>query len=263
MARQRKKALPQRVKTQSATKTWTSLTWDELDKWAGSRSVSRGQAYQRQGRVKNLALAVDGRLLATVEGTERYVTSVWLVPSKTKRGQIDSVCSCPVGASGCKHAVAVVTDYLAALVEKREVPVAEPDDRRWAKLTQDDEDLYDEYDDDDAADFDEDEFDESDEEDDEFDRIPTKAKRSKRAPGKSGKRLTRADWDQTIKTHVEQKSREDLISFVWSLIERFPEIRQEFQEQITLGEGDADQLVAAARRELRRHGGVRLVASLG
>jgi len=230
--------------TPATTKTWSSLTWDELGDWAGSRSVARGKAYQRQGRVKDLALAADGRLLATVAGTERYVTSVWLVPGKKKCGPIESVCSCPVGESGCKHAVAVVTEYLAALVDKREIPVAEPDDRRWARLTRDDADLYDDYDG-------EDEFDESDEDDDETDRIPTTAKRSKRAQGKSGKRLTRADWDQTIKSHVEQKSREELAGLVWSLVDRFPEIRQEFQERIALGEGDVDQLVAAARRELR------------
>lgn len=256
MARQRKNAQPRRVKTQATTKTWTSLTWDDLGAWAGSRSVSRGKAYQRQGRVKDLALAADGRLLATVVGNERYVTSVWLVTGKTKRGLIESVCSCPVGASGCKHAVAVVTDYLAALVDKREVPVAEPDDRRWAKLSRDDEELYDEYDGDD--DFDEDEFDESDAEwddsddpDDEADVAPATRKRPKRAPSKSGKRLTRADWDQKIKAHVDQKSREDLAGLVWSLIERFPALREEFQERIALGEGDVDRLVAAARRELR------------
>jgi len=250
MARKRKKSQPQRVKTQATTKTWSSLTWDELGDWAGSRSVARGKAYQRQGRVKDLALAADGRLLATVVGNERYVTSVWLVPGKKKRGLIESVCSCPVGASGCKHAVAVVTDYLAALVDEREIPVAEPDDRRWATLTQDDEDLYD--------DFDDDEFDESDAEWDDSDDLqdetkvaPAIGKQSKRTRGKSGKRLTRTDWDQKIKAHVEKKSREDLAGLVWSLVERFPELRQEFQERIALAEGDVDQLVAAARRELR------------
>ena len=38
---------------------------------------------------------------------------------------------------------------------------------------------------------------------------------------------------------------------VWSLSERFPELRQEFQERIALGEGDVDRLVAMASRELR------------
>jgi len=243
MARQRKKVLPRRVKTQSTTKTWTSLTLDEMDDWAGSRSVSRGTAYQRQGRVRDLAIAADGRLLATVEGNERYVTSVWLMPSKKKHGQIESVCSCPVGASGCKHAVAVVTEYLTALADKRDIPVAEPDDRRWAKLTQDDVDLYDEYDGDD------DEFHEDD--DNRFDQLPATAKRSKQVQGRSGQRPTRAEWDQKIKVHVEQKGRKDLVDLVWSLIERFPQIRQELQERITLSEGDVDRLVAAARRELR------------
>jgi uncharacterized Zn finger protein len=251
MARQRKKAQSQLSKTSSTkNKAWTSLTWDDLDDWAGTRSVSRGQAYQRQGRVLDLAIATDGRLLATVVGNERYVTSAWLVPGAKKRGQIDSMCSCPVGASGCKHAVALIADYLAALVDKRKVAAAEPDDRRWAKLSQQDSDLYDEYDDDDE--FEDDDVADSDEaDDDEIDRVPPAAKRTKLAPSKSSKRTTRADWDKKIKTHVEQKSREELTGLIWSLIGRFPELRQEFQERIALSEGDVEQLVAAARRELR------------
>ena len=253
MARQRRSTRPRQDATQATVKSWRSLTWDDLDHWAGSRSVSRGQAYQHQGRVKNLALAEDGRLLATVVGNERYVTSAWLVPGKGKGKQVESACSCPVGASGCKHAVAVVADFLAALAEKRAVPAAEPDDRRWAKLSEDDYDSDDEFDDDDFDESDADD-DESNDMDDEDDVAPVAAKRSKPAQdklGTRGKRLTRADWDQKIKTHVEQKSREDLAGLVWSLVERFPELRQEFQERIALGEGDADQLLAAARRELR------------
>ena len=255
MARQRKSAHPSQVETRATAKSWSFLTWDDLDNWAGSRSVSRGQAYQRQGRVQALALAEDGRLLATVVGSERYVTSAWLVPGQGKSKQVESVCSCPVGASGCKHAVAVIADFLAALAEKRAVPAAGADDRRWAKLSDDDVDSDDEFDDDD---FDDDDFDKSSVDDDdandlddETDDVPAAAKRPKRSQGKSGKRLTPADWDQKIKTHVEQKSREDLAGLVWSLVERFPELRQEFQERIALGEGDVDQLLAAARRELR------------
>jgi uncharacterized Zn finger protein len=254
MARQRKSARPRQAEKQIAPKSWSSLTWDDLDHWAGSRSVSRGQAYQRQGRVKNLALAEDGRLLATVVGNERYVTSAWLVPGKGKGKQVESVCSCPVGASGCKHAVAAVADFLAALAEKRAVPAAEPDDQRWVRLSQDDDDSDDEFDDDDFDESDADDDDDANEMDDEVDIVPAAAKRSKPAQdklGTRGKRLTRADWDQKIKTHVEQKSREDLAGLVLSLVDRFPELRQEFQERIALGEGDVDQLLAAARRELR------------
>ena len=257
MSRHRKAAHPHQVEMHAATKTWGSLTWDDIGDWAGSRSVSRGQAYQRQGRVTDLALAEDGRLLATVVGTERYVTSAWLVLGKGRGQQIESVCTCPVGMSGCKHAVAVVTDFLAALADKREVPVAKSDDRRWAKLSRDDGDAYDEFDDDD--DVDGEEFvepgaddDESDDSDEEADFVAPAKKRSKRTQRQTGKRLTRAEWDEKIKAHVEQKSREDLAEMVWSLVGRFPELRQEFQERIALGEGDVDRLVAAARRELRK-----------
>src|SRR5262245_14071135 len=85
--------------------TWDSLTWKHLENWAGTRSVSRGRSYQRQGRVKDLAMAEDCRLLATVMGTNRYVVSVWLSNDETSEHQLQSTCTCPVGDDGCKHAV--------------------------------------------------------------------------------------------------------------------------------------------------------------
>src|SRR5260370_39037398 len=57
---------------------WASLTWDDLKEWAGSRSVSRGRSYREEGRVQKLVISNKGRLLATVEGGDRYVVSVWL-----------------------------------------------------------------------------------------------------------------------------------------------------------------------------------------
>lgn len=141
----------------AGAKRWVSLTWEDVDRWAGGRSVTRGRAYQRQGRVRDLAVAEDGRLLATVVGGDRYTVSVWREPGKGKRNTIESTCTCPVGYSGCKHAVAVVAAYLQALADEETVPPADPDDRRWAKLERsdggvDDEALdeweVDEYDDD-------------------------------------------------------------------------------------------------------------------
>ena len=145
-------------KAQKAGKDWASLTWDDLDRWAGPRSVSRGRSYQRQGRVQDLAIAEDGRLLATVEGGDRYFVSVWLL-GKPKRGEVlDSHCTCPVGYSGCKHAVAVVADYLESLANETAVPTADPEDRRWSKLDGSDADYEsDELDDDWEADDDEEE----------------------------------------------------------------------------------------------------------
>lgn len=230
MARERQKASSS-LKKSSTTKSWTVLSWSDLDDWAGSRSVSRGQAYQRQGRVEDLALAADGRLLATVVGTEAYVTSVWLGSSQRKRQLIDSVCSCPVGASGCKHAVAVVAEYLAALAEKRKVVVAETDDPRWEDLT------LDENDDDYGS--------------DRADRGAAVTRRVKRSAAKGGKRLAREDWDQKIVAYIEQKSPDELVEVFRSLVERFPEVRKDIQERIALGDGDVNKLVTAARREIR------------
>ena len=71
---------------------WTSLTLDDLDDWAGSRSVSRGRSYQRQRRVKQLAISQEGRLLAMVIGGDRYVVSVWLMDHKNNEHPIQWVC---------------------------------------------------------------------------------------------------------------------------------------------------------------------------
>ena len=113
---------------------WAVLTWDDLDRWAGSRSVSRGRSYQNQGRVKDLAISADDRLLATVQGGDRYVVSVWLNAGKKRHDKIESHCTCPVGYN-CKHAVATVAAYLQALTEGATVPTADPDDPRWRKLS--------------------------------------------------------------------------------------------------------------------------------
>ncbi|MCH8124271.1 MAG: hypothetical protein IH853_14265 [Bacteroidetes bacterium] len=55
---------------------FNDLTWDNLNIWAGSKIHSRGQTYQQQGRVSDLAVADDGAPVASVKGTERYGTEV-------------------------------------------------------------------------------------------------------------------------------------------------------------------------------------------
>ena len=64
-------------------------------------------------------------------------------------------------------------------------------------------------------------------------------------------RQTRTDWDAKIQQHIRGKSREELADQLLSLVERYPELREEFRERIALSEGDVDRLVAQARRELR------------
>ncbi len=123
---------------------WAALTWDDLDRWAGSRSVSRGRSYQNQGRVKDLAISADGRLLATVQGGDRYAVSVWLNAGKRRHDKIESHCTCPV-AYNCKHAVAAVAAYLQALTEGATVPTADSDDPRWRKLSRADAEMEEDW----------------------------------------------------------------------------------------------------------------------
>ena len=55
---------------------FTGLTWDDLNKWAGSKIVARGHAYQKQGLVSELAQAEDGSLIGWVDGSDLYATRV-------------------------------------------------------------------------------------------------------------------------------------------------------------------------------------------
>jgi len=96
--------------------------------------VDRGRAYQKQRRIHDLAISEDGRLLATVTGGSRYAVTVWCEPSPKRRGAIYSRCTCPVGASSCKHAVAVVAEYLQRLSGGEKTPIANQDDDRWELL---------------------------------------------------------------------------------------------------------------------------------
>ena len=89
MTRERKATVTSQGGKRGTATRWSSLTWQNVDRWAGSRSVSRGRAYQRQGRVRDLVLAEDGRLLGTVMGGDRYVTSVWLAPSEGRARELE------------------------------------------------------------------------------------------------------------------------------------------------------------------------------
>jgi len=213
---------------------WALLTWDDLDRWAGSRSVSRGRSYQNQGRVKDLAISADDRLLATVQGGDRYTVSVWLNAGKKRSDKIESHCTCPVGYN-CKHAVAAVAAYLQALTDGATVPMAEADDPRWHKLSAGE------------AEFEEDLDDWDDDQEDNEDAEPAIEPPKRRRPS----RRTGTEWDDKIERLIRGKSREELAEQVLSLIQRYPELREEYRERIALSEGDVDKLVAQARRELR------------
>jgi uncharacterized Zn finger protein len=228
MGQKRQRAAKTDPEHQSPNKYWASLSWDDLIAWAGERSVSRGRTYQHQGRVHDLAVSEDGRLLASVDGGDRYAVCVWCKPDRKKVGDLHSRCTCPVGANGCKHAIAVIAAYLELLGQNADVPPAGPEDPRWTMLATDDPDASA-----DAIDADEEEG--------------PRGKFSSRTKG-----ISQQVSDEKVRKHIDAKSREELAALVWSLTERYPELREEFRERIALGEGDVNRLVALARRELRR-----------
>src|ERR1035441_371791 len=72
------------------------------------------------------------RWLASVTGGDRYAVTVWCDPERKEGWALYPRCTCPVGSDGCKHAVAVVAEYLKLLGEDAEIPAADPDDERWS-----------------------------------------------------------------------------------------------------------------------------------
>ncbi len=132
----------------------SALTWADLEEWAGARIVSRGTSYQKSGYVHNLAMTSSGDLLAWVKGSENYATTVSM-----EKGRLSSDCTCPYGGT-CKHAVAVVLEYLDHLQKGSKLPRAEEDDERsllledGSSVHDDDDDLYSEDEDYDYPDVD-------------------------------------------------------------------------------------------------------------
>ncbi len=165
--------------------------------------------------------------------------TVWYESSAKKAGAIYSRCTCPVGSSGCKHAVAVVAEYLERLSASEDTPVAEQDDERWELLADETGD-------------------ESEDEADDHDRYTGDDKDEQvyyvhrhRHPEASGRKTLKAS-NEKIRKHIEAKSHDELVELVWALTERFPELYEEFRDRIALGEGKVDRLVTEARKEIRR-----------
>jgi uncharacterized Zn finger protein len=100
------------------TTSFTTLSWNDLEQWAGPTILERGKSYQR--RVHDLAVTDENHLVATVAGSKPYITRVWL-----NDGEPDYECSCPYWGP-CKHAVAVILAYLGCIKSELPVPLIEP-----------------------------------------------------------------------------------------------------------------------------------------
>jgi uncharacterized Zn finger protein len=201
--------------------TFADLTWEDLKEWAGSRVVARGKSYRRA--VEDLRVATDSRLLAWVQGGDRYTTVVSIGQS----GKLSSVCTCPY-AVACKHAVAVVLTYLDAVQAGKSIPTVEQEDERFESLAQtQDEDKTDDHDGEDVS-------------------VPVVALRrhAKRRPSENPEVIARR--------YLESLSHSSLLDFVQQLANDFPEVRQRVADRAELQSGDLAKLVTNTRREIER-----------
>ncbi len=198
------------------------LSWDALEQWAGSRILSRGQGYQRSHRVKGLAQTQTGSLVAWVHGGQKYATEV-----DFKDGELISVCTCPYG-NNCKHAVAVVLEYLDHLKKNIEVPQVAKQDQRLS--------LLENYSDEVA-------WDDEEEEDGEYEEMGD-------TENLSSKRVVKPTQTE-LKGFLEEQSREQLIALIEDMAERHSIVREDLRDRQNLSKGSVKRIVADVRKEIR------------
>jgi uncharacterized Zn finger protein len=218
------------AKKESRIDRFRELTWDDLMGWAGSTIVSRGENYQRNRQVQGLARTPRGGLVAWVRGTERYATRV-----EFKGEEMVADCTCPYGGT-CKHAVAVVLEYLNAAKKNTQVPTVSDQDERMMLLKEavDSEDW--------DRDWQEEEIEEGkwdkneDEEEERFEsHRPTRPKKAI-SPSLSG--------------FLQKQTKEQLATLLRDLVERFPDVREALQDQVDLSKGSIRNLASAIRKEV-------------
>lgn len=194
------------------------LTWDGLQEWAGATIVSRGQSYQRSHRVQEVARTSRGGLIAWVQGTRRYATRI-----EREGKALIAACTCPFGGV-CKHAVAVVLDYLEQVMQNRTIPtVTEEDHRLQLMENTDEEEEWDENDDGGEADED-----------------------AEHAP----RRRARTAAADALPEFLEQQTKPELLALLKDVAQRYPDVRQFLQDRHNLSVGAVPKLVKAVRAEI-------------
>jgi len=201
---------------QSKTEQFKALTWNELTNWAGTTIVSRGKTYQHGKRVSELAKTTDGKLVAWVEGTYTYATQVEI----NADGSLNSNCSCPYWAT-CKHAVAVVLEYLEHVKKCQNVPTTDSDDKRFSQSRSSWED---------DEDFDEDEYlDEDDDMENSEDKMIISS---------------------TSRKYLESQTKEQLVNLLEELAGNYPKIRKTLRDRQNLADGNVEDIVDLIRENI-------------
>lgn len=213
MARQKKKT----TKKQKSSDPFSKLTWEDLEEWAGSVIVGRGRPYQRNGAVENLGRTEGGTLAAWVRGTRLYATRVRL----TERNGLESACTCPYWDT-CKHAVAVVLEYLERLKTDSGVGEIDEDDPRLLKLEAigDEGEEYEEF---------------AEEEEEENVKVRSGRSKSKTA---------------SLRPYLQEQTKAELVALVIELADAHDTVRQLIADRRDLTSGQTDKILQTIRREI-------------
>ncbi|MFB0508338.1 MAG: SWIM zinc finger domain-containing protein [Thermodesulfobacteriota bacterium] len=204
------------ARKRSKADLFREVTWDDLREWAGSTIVSRGRGYQRNSQVEGLVRTPSGGVIAWVHGAKRYTT--WV---DFEEGALASACSCPYGAT-CKHAVAVVLEYLDHLKKGIEAPQATEQDSRMALLQES---------------FEEEAWDEEDEEG-----VKDAGQLAAQQPGKGAA--------ESLKAFLKEQTKAQLVALIEDLAEHYPAVRETLQDLHDLSRGTLKRIVTALRREI-------------
>ncbi len=195
------------------------LTWSDLRQWAGDKILGRGKNYHLGNRVQKLSRTPGGSIVAWVNGTKQYATIVDL-----EDGMLVSECNCPYWDT-CKHAVAVILEFLKCMKEEDEIPLVRENDRRLRLLHKTDS----------TEEVDEEKCDDGDE-DDEW---------------SSDERYKDENIDDDmIGTYLETLTEETLIGILKHLSGQFPEVRKELEARRVMSGEPTGKLVDFLEREI-------------
>jgi uncharacterized Zn finger protein len=193
------------------------LTWDDIKAWAGINVTSRGQSYQRSHRVQELACTSNGGLVAWVKGAKTYATLV-----NIEEEELTSACTCPYG-DVCKHAVAVVLEYLEKLNQNIQVPTVAEGDPRLTLLENAQEGVW--Y---------------GKNEDLEQCDVQLTAWQSQTAA------------PDALHSYLEKQSKAELVTLIKDMTERYPGVHEAIHDRCHLSQGDVSALVNNVRKEIER-----------
>lgn len=205
----------------SAKDPFKDLTWGDLQEWAGTGVLARGQRYQRSRLVQDLARTSSGGLIAWVHGSRRYATKI----ECEKKNALVSACTCPYGWV-CKHAVAVVLAYLEQVKRGGTIPSVTDQDQRLQALENTVQEAWDEEDDGGPL-------------DEEIDSTPPRRSR------KAG-RSTGGGWV----SFLEQQTQPQLVSLFKDLAQRYPHVGQFLEDRHNTSSGAVSKLVKNVRAEI-------------